>query len=145
MALPTSYTDATLKSYMLASLGAIGSTLGLTVASFDEAVNDILLAYGAATVALATDITKLRALARVAAIRQARTVAATWYDFSADGASFSRSQVLAALDGMLAMAEADAMPYSASYAIGVGSMSYPDDPYPLTVIDWAENDDSEIV
>ena len=144
MAPPTSYTEATLKTYMLASLGTLGTTLGLTTASFDEAVNDTLLAYPTTDVALATDITKLRALARLAAARQARTVAASWYDFSADGASFSRSQVLAALDGMIAMAETDAMAYSSNYAIGVGTMTYPDDPYPLTLVDVDDNDDSEV-
>ncbi|MBP8291942.1 MAG: hypothetical protein KAX65_04165 [Caldilineaceae bacterium] len=144
MALPTIYTDATLKSYMLAYLGAIGTTLGLTTASFDEGVNDVLLAYPATTLAQATDIAKVRALAKVAAVRHAQTVASTWYDFSADGASFSRSQVLAALSGMLALAETDAMSYADAYAIGIGSMAYPDDPYPLTVVDLTENDDSEV-
>ena len=145
MALPTIYTDATLKSYMLAYLGASGTTLGLTVDSFAESINDVLLAYGVTTLALATDVAKVRALARVAAVQTAQTVAATWYDFTADGASFSRSQVVKALASLLTLAESEAMSYSATYTIGVGSMSYPADPYPLPVTDWTANDDSEVI
>lgn len=145
MALPTSYTDATIKAYMVTYLGALATALGLTSASFDEAANDLLLAYGVSDFALATDVVKLRALAKVAAVRHAQTVVATWYDFSADGASFSRSQVQSALAKMLVTAEGDAMTYGPAYAISAGSMSYPDDPYPLTVVDSTVNDDSEVV
>lgn len=145
MALPTVYTDAALKSYMLAYLGSIATTLNLTLDSFAESVNDVLAAYPATTLASATDVAKVRALARVAAVKTAQTVVATWYDFTADGSTFNRSQVVKALAAMLASAEGEALPYSAAYAIGVGSMTYANDPYPLAATDWTANDDSEVV
>lgn len=132
MAPPTSYTESTLKTYMITSLGTLASALGLVDSDMAEPLNDVLLAYGVSDIADADNMPKLRALARVHALRRAQTVAATWTDFSADGASFSRSQVLAALKEMLLQAEASAMHYGDDYAILTGQLTYADNPYPLS-------------
>lgn len=134
MAIPTAYTESTLRSYMAASLGAIADTLGLDQTSFIEAVNDVLLAYGVSDVAQATDIAKLRALARVEALRVAQASVALAYDFAADGASFDRSQMAARIAALLAQAEADAARVvagaaGAAWAVGVGTLAVPGDPY----------------
>jgi hypothetical protein len=141
MALPSSYTEATLKTYMLACLGGLGTVLGLTTDSFTEAVNDVLAAYGVDTIADATDIPQLRALAKVAALRTAQATAAGWYDFGADGGDFKRSQVAKQIDAMLATAESDALLYLDSYSIQTGTLTFTDDPYPFA--DDDDSDDSE--
>lgn len=138
MALPSSYTEATLKTYMLASLGGLGTVLGLTIDSFAEAVNDVLAAYGVEDIANATDIPQLRALAKVAALRTAQATAAGWYDFGADGGDFKRSQVAEQIATMLATAESDALLYADAYTIGTGTLTYTDDPYPFSVDDEDE-------
>lgn len=144
MALPSSYTEASLKTYMLTCLGGLGTVLGLTTDSFAEAVNDVLAAYGVADIANATDIPKLRALAKVAAARTAQNTAAGWYDFKADGGDYSRSQVAAQVAKMLVQAEAEALPYTDVYTIGTGTLTYANDPYPFDAADDAEtNDDDE--
>lgn len=144
MALPTAYTEATLKTYMLASLGALGTTLGLTMISFDEAVNDVLAAYGVTDIANATDIPKLRALAKVAAARTAQVTASSWYDFKADGGDFSRSQVATQVKTLLAQAESEALAYADAYTIGTGTFTYVADPYPFGADDDEDtNDDDE--
>lgn len=132
MAIPTAYTDFTLRSYMAASLGTIAETLGLDQLSFVEAANDVLLAYGVDDVAAATDVGLLRALARVEALRVAEQAVALSYDFSADGASFDRSQMAARVAALLVRAEADAARLGgggAAWSVGVGSLGIPGDPY----------------
>jgi hypothetical protein len=144
MALPASYTEATLKTYMLACLGGLGTVLGLTTDSFAEAVNDVLAAYGVDDIADVTDIPKVRALAKVAALRTAQAMAAGWYDFDADGGSFSRSQVAEQLAGLLAAAEGDALLYADGYTIGTGTLTYVSDPYQFGADDDTDtNDDDE--
>lgn len=134
MALPTSYTEQGLKLYMLTSLGSIAQAMSLTIESFGEAVNEALGQYGVSAIADATDITKLRAIARVEALKLAKAEAALAYDFDADGASYKRSQMAANIDRLLEAAKAEAMRYSSEYAITTGSMAYSNDPY-----QWAED------
>lgn len=131
MPAPASYNETTLAAYMVQTLGDLATTLGITTAAMAEAVIDVALACGVTDVADATDVAQVRALARVAALRRAQTAAASWYDFAADGGDYKRSQVMAQLDSLLKAAEADAMNYSESYAVGVGTLSYAGDPY-----DW---------
>lgn len=95
MALPTGYTDSSLALYMIVSLGGLATTLGLTRFDMMEAVNDVAAACNVTDVASVTDLAKLRALAKVAALQVAQRQAATWYDFSADGGDYKRSQVQA--------------------------------------------------
>ena len=75
--------------------------------------------YGVATEAEATDLTKAHALADVAVWRQALNDIALDYNFSADGASFSRSQAVNNIQKNLDEAASRALIYMASYDIVV--------------------------
>lgn len=135
MALPTSYNEATLALYMVTVLGGLAETLGLTTDNMTEAVNDVAAACRVTDVADATDVKQVRALAKVAALRTATTMAAGWYDFSADNGDYKRSQVQKQVADLLKAAEQEALPYAPEYSIQVGTLSYPDDPYPFPVDD----------
>ena len=114
MAVPTSYTTATLSTYMATVLGDVASTLGFSdPGSYAEAVNDAAFAYGGISdVSAATDMVKLRALARRAAWRLAAANAAARYDFqSSRNKQFDRSQLFKHIKEQAGMAELEAMPY----------------------------------
>ncbi len=131
MALPTSYTEDELKAFMLATLEDLGSVLGLTAARFGEAVNETLLAYGVTAIAQATDIPKLRALAKVEAWKVAVKAASGRIDWSEAGASFKQSQYRTAAREGLELAQAEAAAYGgglAGYEVTVGTMAI-FDPY----------------
>mgnify|MGYP001293366896 CR=1 FL=1 len=118
MALPTTYTEFALASYMLATLGEVASVLGMDELTASEAVNDALLAYGVGDIAQATDIPRLRSAARVAAWRMALARASGLYQFSADGASYQRQQIVEHIRAMLEREEADA----AALGLGMGGV-----------------------
>ena len=132
MALPSSYTESALRDYMLASVGTVGSMLSLTASSFTEAVNDALVAYGVTDIALATNIAKLRGIAKVEAWRLIVTTTVGEYNFSADGGTYSREQLHKHAVDALARADADAVSRgymdSGAPTITVGSMKHTD-PY----------------
>jgi hypothetical protein len=75
--------------------------------------------YGVATEALATDTTKLHALADVAVWRQAVADTNLDHDFSADGASYHRSQANNAARKSLSDAMDAAIAYLPAYQITV--------------------------
>ena len=135
MALPTSYTEVTLALYMVTVLGGLAETLGLTTDDMVEAVNDVAAACSVTDVANATDVKQVRALAKVAALRTAQTTAAGWYDFGADGGDYKRSQVQKQVSDLIEAAEQEALLYAPEYSIQVGTLRYPDDPYPFPVDD----------
>lgn len=94
MALPASYTEATLKAFMHTDAGEIATVLGWTVdgGSYDEALNDALVGYGLDDVTTVTgraNLGKLRAHARAAVWACAVKSLAAWVNHSADGRSFS--------------------------------------------------------
>ena len=78
--------------------------------------------YGVSTEAEATDLTKLHALADVAVWRQALNDISLDYNWSADGASFSRSQAVTAIRENLMRAESAAMAYNPAYNITVHTL-----------------------
>ena len=136
MAAPTSYTESSLISYMRTVTQAVSDTLGLNTGAFQEAVNDVLAAYGVSDIADATDITKLRVLAKVAAWRTVNDwLVTTAYDFSADGGSYKLSQMKEGAEKALQMAEGAAAEagYTDAYAIQIGTLTRPYDPY---LIKW---------
>lgn len=94
MPLPTSYSESTLAAYMESGiLRATGAVLGLVGAShYAEAVNDVAAALGT-TIADATDMPRLRILARREAWRLAMQQAGGDYKYSEDGASSDRNQI----------------------------------------------------
>lgn len=131
MAAPATYTEQTLAEYMHSALGAMAGTVGLTVegGSYAEAVNDTLLTYGVSDIGDATDIAKLRLLARLHAWRLVVTYTAANYAFSADGGSYSRDQVHAHAVSMVSALETEAAPHLAEYQAVVQRVDYLHDPY----------------
>lgn len=133
MAAPTSYTESTLATFMLDCLKDVATALGWTaLANVQEAVNETLLAYGVdsiASVAGRENIRKLRALARVEVWRLVVAAVSGDYDFKAGQESFSRSQVHEQALKSLAQAQADAAEFAPTYAVGVGSITWDNDPY----------------
>ncbi len=127
MAPPTSYTEDTLATFMLADLKDVATVLGWsTQASVQVAIDDVVLQLGISDIATATNIPQVRALARVFAWKLAVKAASAYYAFSADGGSFSREQLQAMCRQGLALSEMDAIPwidsaglktYNAKYAV----------------------------
>lgn len=131
MAAPTAYTEETLKAYMHTVLGAVATALEWSVAGgqYDEPVNEVLLAYDVTDIANATNVRKLRALARREAWRAAVNSLASNYNFSADGARHDLSQVYEQAQKQLEAAEADTLAYDPDYAVTLGTMDTTYDPY----------------
>lgn len=140
MAAPLTYTEASLATFMLSQLGEVATVLGWTgLGNVQEGVNETLLAYGVAGIADASDITKLRALARREAWRLAVASLLTFYDFSNPEGQYKRSQMLAAAGHRLSDAESAALPYdpNAGTAI-INAIANTTDPYaPSSVSEWA--------
>lgn len=129
MPVPTSYTEANLATFMHGCLGDVATELGwLAASSYSEAVTETLLAYGVTDIAGATDMRKLRALARREAWRAAVGSLASRYDFTADGASHHLSQVYSQAQHALAAAEADAVRYDTAHQATLTKIHY-GDPY----------------
>jgi hypothetical protein len=110
----------TLATYISDNFPTIKSQLGWNDSTqIVTIVDKALELYGVATEALATDTTKLHALADVAVWRQALADISLDYSFSADGASFSRNQAVDGIRKNLDMAEGRAIVYMSSYDIVV--------------------------
>jgi hypothetical protein len=138
MPIPTSYSETDIAAYMLTALSNVAGVLGwdASTAEVDEAIVGTLLAYhgtaGAnSTIANATDIMKLRVLARREIWRAAVAALSTKYTFSTDGQSFQRSDMMKFAASMLDKAETDAAAFDTSTAlsVGVSTLRYPADPY----------------
>lgn len=129
MPIPPSYTETTLADYMVTCLGKVASVLGLVSASFAESVNDVLIQYGVSNISAATQIDKLRALAKVAAWKKAVEEVSVSYDFEADNASYNRSQMQEMCKESLLSAERDAGDFLPALRIGIDSFTFIQDPY----------------
>lgn len=120
-----------LADYITSNFSQIKTQLGWTDSLEITAITDKTLEmYGVSTEAEATDSRKLHALADVAVWRQALADVSLDYNFSADGASYSRSQQAEAIRDNLNRAITEAVAYSANYAIGYSTS----DDHP----DWTE-------
>jgi hypothetical protein len=141
---PSSYTEAELKTFIVTTLGEVGTILGWTTATtlVTEAVNDTLLALGVSdisSVSGATAIQQLRAMAAVSAWRAALGSLAARYDFADGDQDRKRSQVHKMILESLSLAESNAA------AVGVGvagtiprqSLVYTEDPYSPLPLDTA--------
>lgn len=98
MPLPDAYTEPKLAEYMHTTLGEAAAVMGYVhpgagMGVYQENVYDVLLAYGVADIADATDIALLRALAKREAWRKVMNESAGRYDVTADEATFKRSQL----------------------------------------------------
>ena len=120
MPVPTGYTEDTLKTYMHteADTGSpsMATVLGWTVAdlSYDEILNDVLLdldVSNVTTITGASNIRKLRLLSKVHVWRAIVAGLATKHTFSADGASYKRSDLQSMALATLALAEDAASAY----------------------------------
>jgi hypothetical protein len=137
MAIPTSYTEKQLGQFMQTALGKVAKALALNAGpndagDFAEAVIDALLAYGTDDISTVTgiaSITKIRALARVAAWQYVVTNFTALYDFSADGGSYNRSQLFKQAKESLQLAEQAALPYTTAYAVQIIGVDHSQDPY----------------
>lgn len=94
---PVAYTRDELALFMLQTIGPAAKVLEWdTVASYDETVNDTLIAYGVDAIAEATNIPLLRAYARREVWRAVMDAVAIAYDIrTPDGEQLSRSQMYA--------------------------------------------------
>jgi len=129
MPLPTVYTDATLETFMWNELQSVASAVDLNPVWMAEAVNDVMLEYGVTDLADATDIKKLRAIARYHAwLRCVKQVSAD-YQFSEAGVSYARQQAMDGLMKMLNITKQEAAPYLSNGTIGVYDVEYTEDPY----------------
>ncbi len=130
MTAPTSYTETTLADFMASQLGNFPTIFGwASPDDYQEAVNETLLAYGVDAITDATNIRKLRSLARVEAWKLVVSKLASDYKFSADGSSFERQQMHEMARKNLAAAEQDAMTYTSDYNAVVGTVTWTNDPY----------------
>jgi hypothetical protein len=139
MPVPTSYTEHELADFMAAELGKVATLLAYAVGALDagsyqEAVNEAIIQYGAASIALCTDIPKVRALARVEAWKKACNDLVTYYKFSSTGSVFERESVyknaVESLDRAYGLAvEWVSFPTWPTYEIGVTRLRPVNDPY----------------
>jgi hypothetical protein len=134
MAAPSSYTESTLAEYMHTVLGDVATQLGWTAAdSYDNAVDEALLAYGCASIADvsgAQNIALLRAYARAEVWNQVAAYTTADIDFSADGASYSRSQLHSHARTQAALASADVQQRGGyGYTVRNTHIDHAHDPY----------------
>jgi hypothetical protein len=141
MAIPSIYTENTLADYMLSVTAQIANVISFEHRDFEEAVNETLIAYGVDEIADATDIGKLRALARVEAWRAIVNSTSSEFDSSADSGEtqvyYKRNQLHANAVKQLERAESEAnrLGYVAAdgtaNTITFGAIVY-SDPYTIT-------------
>jgi len=138
MPAPSSYSESTIRDYMYAVTKGTATVVGWTANNFVEPVNDLLIAYGVSTINDATDIPKLRALARIEAWRAMVSATSGEFDYSSDSGQtalhYKRSQLHEQAKLALASAQADstAAGYTSStdtsHSIQFGQLIY-SDPY----------------
>lgn len=132
MPLPAAYTEETLAQFMHTVLGPVASTMDYVTPEGDagdyaEAVNETLLAYDISDIADATDIKKVRVLARREAWRKVMDETAGHYDVSADDASYKRSQLHEQAKANFEQAATEAAQYdSADFSVGIVELTYSD-------------------
>ena len=110
--------------------GGVAEAFGWTVAagSYDEIVNDTLLAYGVTDIGDAADLAKLRALGNLALWQAAEEATVLEVSYTADNTTFNREAIFQHVAAMLAQARLDALPYDDGYQVDVYSVAR-HDPY----------------
>ena len=136
MALPTSYaTEAEFAAYLHGCLYGIAGVLAWSVdeGSYDEIINDTLVAYGTSDLDSITgesNIVKLRALGKYYVWRAAVDGLASKYDYATNNQRFDLSQMQKMANTSLRQAEQAAAAYGVgSYAIGVQRVIRTQEPY----------------
>lgn len=127
MPAPTSYSESTLKQFMVDELAGTGTALSLTTssASITNAVYEVEDVLGVSDVASVTDMTKLKAIARWQAWLAAEATAISNFDLKSSGDELKLSQILAGIRARLAYVEALAARYSEVAAIVGGGVPVP--------------------
>ena len=141
MAVRTSYTETQLAEYLWLELGNYATVLGWLNgghAQIWQAVQDTARLLGVSTVGAATDAARVERLGAVAVWRRARRGVGALYDIQLEnGQRYSRSQLLKALDGEVARAEAAAMADLPEYSIRRDVLVRPSgDPYQWYPDEW---------
>lgn len=132
MPAPTAYTENELAAFLITTLGKVATALEWTAATTQvvEAVYDTIHAYGVSVIADATDVRKLRALARVAIWRAVVRDTAGHYAVAAEGMSFNRQQLHEQATRALREAEGEAAEIGAGVAaLLVTPVTHVHDPY----------------
>lgn len=140
MAAPTSYSEITLATYMRDGiLKDISTALNWTLIpdDYQEAINSALLMMDVdaiSEIAGRSNIAKLRIAAQIAVWQQVISAVAGDYDFSADGGSYSRSQIHAMATKNLDRAESDGYNYglTPNYTVDLINTHNRHDPYVYT-------------
>lgn len=133
MAVPTTYTEAELKTYMDVAIGAVADALAWTVVGgqYDEPVNATLLHYGTTDISTISGITntlKLRALARREVWRAAWAEVSADFDFENEASKVARSKVHDQIGKNFILATTEAMEYDPLYVVSSKNVVF-NDPY----------------
>lgn len=134
MPVPTAYTEAQLAAFMHDQLGEVGLILGFTapsgqVGSYQEAIYAALFEYGVSNVSNASDIRKIRALARKAAIEKAMMSLAGRYTFRTGDKTFNRREMQQMLAPMLESARTECLEFDVNNTVAIDKITWRDDPY----------------
>lgn len=119
MSIPVAYTPEMLAQYMHNVLGKTATALGWTALdSYEEAVTSATLAYGVTDLVEATDIPKLRAVARMEAWRAVMDQTAGYTDISMpDGVRIVRHQAHNQARAAFLSAKRDAMTFGIGHSV----------------------------
>jgi hypothetical protein len=133
MAVPSSYTETTLKTFMHDILGAVATSLDWSVAagSYDEILNETLFAYDTddvTTISGRENLRKLRILARCEVWRAVMGEVSGDYDFIDEGGDNKRSQAFEMASKNYADAAIAAIAYDSMYEVTTETIDF-DDPY----------------
>lgn len=131
MPVPATYTETGLIAFMTTVLGSAGDALPEDTrdAVYQEAVIETLLEYGVSDIADATDVARLRALARVAVWQAVVDATAGNIDFRMGDQSLTSSQIHAQALQNLRRATTQALPYDSTYAVTRTAVAHANDPY----------------
>lgn len=129
MTYPTSYSESTMSAYLLVILDKLNELDLISSSRLIEMTDDVLSMYGETDYANVTDIPKARAIAKVVAWRHAIEVTSMSYNFSADGGSYSLSQMHDMSLKNYKLSLSDALAYDPNYAIVVEELVPTQTPY----------------
>jgi hypothetical protein len=116
--------------FVLSVIGGLSGTVGLDGTQLQYIVDDAVEAYGVSDEADATDDLKLHALLRYYTWLKVRDeLLLDPSSYSADGESFGFKPER--LDAKVNEALAKALPYLPNGQVGIGRMTFPDDPYSI--------------
>ena len=119
-----------LADYLMSYLGQVGKDFGWTNKSdFGTIIEDTLLLYGVKTEAEATDLVKLRSLAKMVAWGFVLSSLSANYSFSADGATYNRNQYYEMAKSNYSNCLSECYMYLPDYSIETGKLNTEQDPY----------------